>query len=141
MARSDSARQEESIGTTLVSNGGVLTPKQQGFVRGGVGRPLNWGPGGFQGMGSGTLFPTPPPWLLRLFWGPWSALALPRRSALGFQWLVRLSLAFCLLALQVVCRFGAAPSPSFYSLRKGYGQHRARRIRQSAWQLARLLIP
>ena len=52
MAQRDSARQEESIGTMLVSTGGLLTPKQQGFVGGGVGRPLKgvledfgaWGP-------------------------------------------------------------------------------------------------
>ena len=40
MAQCDSARQEESIGITLVLNGGVLTPKPKGFVRGAVGRPL-----------------------------------------------------------------------------------------------------
>ena len=60
MTRSDSAHREESIDTTLVLNGGFLTPEQQGFVRQGVGRPLKGGPGGFRGMGSGTLFPTPP---------------------------------------------------------------------------------
>lgn len=48
MAQHYSAHQEESIGTTLVLDGGVLTPKQQGFVRWRlvtVGRPLNLGPG------------------------------------------------------------------------------------------------
>ena len=40
-------------------------------------------------------------------------LALPRRGAFGFRWLVRWSLAFCLLALQVACRCGAVPFPSF----------------------------
>ena len=34
------------------------------------------------------------------FWGR-SALAVPRRGALCFRWLMRWSLAFCLLALQV----------------------------------------
>ena len=60
MAQRDSARQEKSIGTALVLTGGPLTPKQEGFVSGGVGHPFKGGPGGFQGMGSGTSCPPPP---------------------------------------------------------------------------------
>ena len=48
MAQPDSARQEDSVGTILVLNAGLVYPKQQGFVRGGVGRPLKGGPGGFR---------------------------------------------------------------------------------------------
>ena len=59
----DSARQEESIETTLVLNGEGLTLNNKVLSVGGVGRPRKGGPGGFRGMGSSTLFPTPPPCL------------------------------------------------------------------------------
>ena len=61
MAQRDSARQEESIGTTLFFHGGVLTPKQQGFVRGGPVVPSRGLPGDFGAWGLALCFlPTHP---------------------------------------------------------------------------------
>ena len=82
MAQRDSARQEESYGCGLQVKGvvwhhfvtkwrgfNILTPEQEGFIRGRGRSSLMGGPGGFRGMRSGTLFPTPPPVLHTLTYG------------------------------------------------------------------------
>ena len=62
MAQLDSAREEESIGTSLVLHRGGLAPKQQGFVRGGSVAPSSGyqgGPGDFGAWGPTLCFRAP----------------------------------------------------------------------------------
>ena len=68
MAQRDSARQEESIGTTLVLNGGVLTLNNKVLSVGGSVVPSRGVPGVFGAWGLALCFLTPPPPVLSTNW-------------------------------------------------------------------------